>query len=87
MENELRDLLVALDTQIDGVESYLRKINELGHDQRFNTREPKNKIWHFGLVLRVTSKLAINQEISWLRKHLQTMRDAADKFDWSLIGE
>ena len=87
MENELHDLLVALDTQIDGVESYLRKINELGHDQRFNTKESDNKIWHFGLELRVTSRIGINEEISWLRKHLQRMRDAADKFDWSLIGE
>ena len=87
MENELRDLLVALDTQIDGVESYLKKIDELANDQRFHTRGPENKIRDFGIVLQVSSKFSIEQEIYWLRKNLQRMRDAADNFDWNLIGE
>ena len=87
MENELSDLLAALDTQIDGVESYLKKIDELANDQRFNTRGPDNKIMNFGVVLKVSSKFSIEQEIYWLRKNLQRMRDAADNFDWNLIGE
>lgn len=87
MENELRDLLAALDTQIDGVESYLKKINELGNDQQFHSRDPEDQIRDFGIVLRVSTEHSIELEISWLRKNLQEMRDAADNFNWSLIGE
>ena len=75
MENELHDLLVALDTQIDGVESYLRKINEIGNDQRFHARGPDGKIRNLGVVLRVSSDLSIEQDIYWLRKQLQQQQE------------
>lgn len=87
MENELHNLLVALDTQIDGVESYLKKINELANDRRLRGVYPEIETIRFGSVLRVASESSMDIEVTSIRRNLQKMRDAADNFDWSLIGE
>lgn len=87
MKNELHNLLVALDTQIDGVESYLKKIDELANDRRLRGVYPEIETIQFGSVLRVASESSMDIDVTSIRKNLQRMRDAADKFDWSLIGE
>lgn len=65
METEIRELLNKLGTQIDGVESYLRRLHEIGERQEFHD-DINLKL--LGQTLRVRADLSLDTAIDQLRQ-------------------
>lgn len=67
MKNEIEDLLNKLGTQVDGVESYLRRLHKIGERPEFYNDENLKKL---GQVLRVRTDLAMDTGVDHLREDI-----------------
>lgn len=70
MEENVREILSKLSTQIDGVEHYLRQLIEIGENGK--TKEEWSKLQ----TLRVGPEVEIDTSIYELRKCVQRIEDA-----------
>lgn len=77
MEEELRELLKNLDTQIDGVESYLRQLVEMG-----NRPGMKTSGFRIGTMLRAYPQVELDTTIPLMRSNLQKIEDEIDFTLW-----
>lgn len=67
---EIRELLKKLETQVDGVESYLQRLNDIGHSDEFFV---VGNACCFGTTLRVQSDIANEIHVQGIRKALDTI--------------
>lgn len=65
MENEIRELLRKLGTQIDGVESYLRRLHKIGERNEFYDDINLKRL---GQTIRVRTDLSMDTAVDHLRE-------------------
>lgn len=82
MEEELRELLKKLNTQIDGVESYLKQLIEMG-----NRPDMKASGFRIGSMMMVYPQLELDTSIPYMRQHLQQIEDEIDFTLWGTKSE
>ena len=68
--DEIKKILNELSTQLDGVESYLRRLNDIGRRPEFLGK--RNEL---GQILRVRTMVAMEVSLDELRNDVQIIED------------
>ena len=71
MEEEVREILAKLDTQLDGIESYMKRLIEIGEanaGDKFN----KENLWR---LCRVNPRLDLDVHMAHIRRDMQQIKD------------
>ena len=74
MKNELMEVMAKLDTQIDGVEAYIKRLGKIGESSQFTSSAKDRNSRVLGRMLR-DIPIVSDVEIWQLRTHLQRLSE------------